>query len=249
MLFRSDQKIIYFTGVPINPFKRYSLEIAGIQALEKISGVAGRVANILKHVYGFGEQQFAAIYESSRTGLEKYGDRMNMMLLKEELENSSNKAAKTVLSKMAPFFHDVEFTNEEFDWKDVLYSDNGKVTIFQLTSFVREIQVVITEFMLWDIWYYASKYGSKEKPFVVVLDEAQNLSHTLDSPSGKILTEGRKFGWSAWYATQSLKILSEDEVIRLMQSAFKMYFKPTDEEIIAMAKQLNPTDVNEWKSP
>lgn len=246
---RIDQKIIYFTGVPINPFKRYSLEIAGIQALEKISGVAGRVANILKHVYGFGEQQFAAIYESSRTGLEKYGDRMNMMLLKEELENSSNKAAKTVLSKMAPFFHDVEFTNEEFDWKDVLYSDNGKVTIFQLTSFVREIQVVITEFMLWDIWYYASKYGSKEKPFVVVLDEAQNLSHTLDSPSGKILTEGRKFGWSAWYATQSLKILSEDEVIRLMQSAFKMYFKPTDEEIIAMAKQLNPTDVNEWKSP
>ena len=154
---RIDQKIIYFTGVPINPFKRYSLEIAGIQALEKISGVAGRVANILKHVYGFGEQQFAAIYESSRTGLEKYGDRMNMMLLKEELENSSNKAAKTVLSKMAPFFHDVEFTNEEFDWKDVLYSDNGKVTIFQLTSFVREIQVVITEFMLWDIWYYASK--------------------------------------------------------------------------------------------
>lgn len=246
---RIEQKIIYFTGVPINPFKRYPIEIAGIQDIEKISGVAGRVANILKHVYGFGEQQFAAIYESSRTGLEKHGDRMSMMLLKKELENCSNKAAKTVLSKMAPFFHDVEFTNEEFDWKDVLYSDSGKVTIFQLTNFVREIQVVITEFMLWDIWYYASKYGSKEKPFVVVLDEAQNLSHTLDSPSGKILTEGRKFGWSAWYATQSLRILSEDEVIRLMQSAFKMYFKPTDEEIIAMAKQLNPTDVNEWRSP
>ncbi len=246
---RIDQNIIYFTGVPINPFKRYTLEIAGIQALEKNSGVAGRVANILKHVYGFGEQQFAAIYEASRIGLEKFGDRMNMMMLKEELEKSPNKTAKTVLSKMAPFFHDVEFTNEEFDWKDVLYPENGKVTIFQLTSFVREIQVVITEFMLWDIWYYTSKYGSKEKPFIVVLDEAQNLSHTLDSPSGKILTEGRKFGWSAWYATQSLKILSEDEVIRLMQSAFKMYFKPTDEEIVSMAKQLNPTDNSEWKSP
>lgn len=246
---RIDQRIVYFTGVPINPFKRYTLEIAGIQVLEKNSGVAERVANILKHVYGFGEQQFAAIYESSRTGLEKYGDRMNMMLLKEELEKSSNKTAKTVLSKMAPFFHSVEFTNEEFDWKDVLYPTDGKVTIFQLTSFVREIQVVITEFMLWDIWHYTSKYGSKERPFIVVLDEAQNLSHTLDSPSGKILTEGRKFGWSAWYATQSLKILSDDEVIRLMQSAFKMYFKPTDEEIVAMAKQLNPTDIHEWKSP
>ena len=42
---RIEQKIIYFTGVPINPFKRYPIEIAGIQDIEKISGVAGRVAN------------------------------------------------------------------------------------------------------------------------------------------------------------------------------------------------------------
>lgn len=41
------------------------------------------------------------------------------------------------------------------------------------------------------------KFGSKDKPFVVVLDEAQNLSHTIKSPSAAILTEGRKFGWSA----------------------------------------------------
>ena len=34
-----------------------------------------------------------------------------------------------------------------------------------------------------------------------------------------------------------------------MQSAFKLYFKPTDEEIVAMAKQLNPTDFNEWRAP
>ena len=127
--------------------------------------------------------------------------------------------------------------------------EKGKVTIFQLTNFVRDIQVIITEFLLWDMWHYTKKYGSKDKPFVVVLDEAQNLSHTLSSPSGMILTEGRKFGWSAWYATQSLKVLSEDEIVRLMQSAFKLYFKPTDEEIVAMAKQLNPTDFNEWRAP
>lgn len=89
----------------------------------------------------------------------------------------------------------------------------NQVTIFQLTNFVRDIQVIITEFLLWDMWHYTKKYGSKDKPFVVVLDEAQNLSHTLSSPSGMILTEGRKFGWSAWYATQSLKVLSEDEIL------------------------------------
>lgn len=249
MVDRIDDRIVYFTGVPVNPFKRNEIEVAGMRAPEKIADVAQRIANILTHVYSFGEQQFAAIFDACRVGLEKYGDSMNMKLLEQELNASSNKSAKLVVSKMTPFFHSVEFTNEEFDWKDVLYSRNGRVTIFQLTNFVRDIQVIITEFLLWDMWHYTKKYGNKDKPFIVVLDEAQNLSHTLTSPSGMILTEGRKFGWSAWYATQSLKILSDDEIIRLMQSAFKLYFKPTDDEIVAMAKQLNPTDHNEWKTP
>ena len=246
---RIDNRVVYFTGVPIDPFKRNEIEVAGMRAPEKIADVAQRIANILTHVYDFGEQQFAAIFDACRTGLEKYGNGMNMQFLEKELNESSNKSAKTVVSKMAPFFHSVEFTGEEFDWKDVLYGEKGKVTIFQLTNFVRDIQVIITEFLLWDMWHYTKKYGSKDKPFVVVLDEAQNLAHTLSSPSGMVLTEGRKFGWSAWYATQSLKISSEDEIVRLMQSAFKLYFKPTDEEIVSMAKQLNPSDFNEWRAP
>ena len=112
----------------------------------------------------------------------------------------------------------------------------------------REMQVIITELMLWDAWYYTKKVGNKDKPFVVVLDEAQNLSHKKNSPSAAILTEGRKFGWSAWFATQSLKILAEDEVVRLLQAACKLYFKPTDDEVIKMSKQLDPTDGSAWLS-
>ena len=82
---------------------------------------------------------------------------MNMQMLEKELNESSNKSAKSVVSKMAPFFHSVEFTGEEFDWKDVLYGEKGKVTIFQLTNFVRDIQVIITEFLLWDMWHYTKK--------------------------------------------------------------------------------------------
>ena len=100
--------------------------------------------------------------------------------------------------------------------------------------------------MLWDAWYYSKKYGTKDKPFVVVLDEAQNLSHAMKSPSAAILTEGRKFGWSAWFATQSLGVLKNDEIVRLMQSAFKLYFKPTDNEMIKMAKQLDVTGETDW---
>ena len=174
---------------------------------------------------------------------------MSMKIFQSELEEvvEQNKAAKSVISKMSPFFHTVEFKeNPEFDWSNILYAKEAKVNIMQLTVFTREMQVAITELMLWDAWYFTKKYGTKEKPFVVVLDEAQNLSHTMKSPSAAILTEGRKFGWSAWFATQSLKVLKDDEVVRLLQAAFKLYFKPTDDEMVKIAKQLDPTGKNDW---
>lgn len=244
-----NQHIVKIQGVPINPFKRQEQDFAGIKIQDTPADVAGRFANILTHVYGFGEQQYAAIYEATRVGMEKYGDAMNMNHFQEELVEiqSKNASAKTVVSKMTPFFHSIEFNKDaEFDWGNILYAEEAKMNIFQLTMIDREMQVIVTELMLWDAWYYTKNYGSKEKPFVVVLDEAQNLSHKENSPSKAILTEGRKFGWSAWFATQSLKVLADDEVVRLMQAAFKLYFKPTDEEITKMSKQLDPTNSSLW---
>lgn len=243
------QHIVKIQGVPINPFKRQKQNFAGMIIQDTPADVAGRFANILTHVYGFGEQQYAAIYEATRVGMEKYGDNMDMKHFQEELIEiqKKNASAKTVVSKMTPFFHSIEFNKDaEFDWENILYAPEAKMNIFQLTMIDREMQVIVTELMLWDIWYYTKNYGSKEKPFVVVLDEAQNLSHKENSPSKAILTEGRKFGWSAWFATQSLKVLADDEVVRLMQAAFKLYFKPTDEEIIKMSKQLDPTNSSLW---
>ncbi len=243
------QHIIYYTGVPINPFKRQEIEVAGMSMPEKSADVAARIANIFKHVYGFGDQQFSAIFEAARKGLDKYGEQMNMKLFQDMLEEekANNKTAQSVLSKMAPFLYSIEFNSEqEFDWGNILYTDCVELNIFQLTSIDREIQVIITELMLWDAWYYTKKVGSKDKPFVAILDEAQNLSHKSNSPSAAILTEGRKFGWSAWFATQSIKILADDEVVRLLQAANKLYFKPTDDEIIKMSKQLDPTDGSLW---
>ena len=244
-----NQRVCKFENVPINPFKRQFIEFAGQKFPEKDSDIAARFANIMTHVYKFGDQQSAAIFDAVRIGLSKYKDGMNMKHFQEELENEkqANKSAQTVISKMQPFFYSIEFEEDsDFDWGDVLYPSESTATIFQLTAIDRDMQVIITELMLWDLWYYSTKNGSKEKPFVVVLDEAQNLSHKDKSPSCKILTEGRKFGWSAWYATQSLQVLEDDEVTRLLQSAFKLYFKPTDTEIVKMAKQLDPTDGSTW---
>ena len=102
------------------------------------------------------------------------------------------------------------------------------------------MQIIVTEFILWDMWYYSLLNGEEKKPFIVVLDEAQNLDFGEKSPSNKILTEGRKFGWSGWFATQFLKgQLKEDEIGRLQQASQRVYFRPPDNEIASMAASID----------
>ena len=102
---------------------------------------------------------------------------------------------------------------------------------------------------MWDAWYALVKAGTPTRPFVVVLDEAQNLSFADGSPAQKILQEGRKYGWSAWFATQFLKgALSTDEISRLQQAAETLYFKPSNEEATWVAQQVaqGATSVSAW---
>lgn len=242
------QNIVYFTGIPINPFRRHEIEVGGMRAPEKISDVAQRIATIFTHVYNFGEQQFGALYSACSEAITSYGDQTDMGKFRDKLKEISNPAAKTVLTKMTPFFDSVDFQpGSSFDWNSIIKA-HGSVVIFQLTNYVREIQVVITEMMLWDAWHYFKKNGDKNTPFVVVLDEAQNLSMKMGSPAEIILREGRKFGWSAWFATQSLKSLSDVEVVNLHQAPYSLYFKPTDDEIVKISKQIDPVSSGNWVS-
>lgn len=242
---RIEQKIVYSDGVPISPFVRH--EMSGINIPEKTSDVALRIAFTLSHQYRtMGDQQRNAIYNAVISGMEKHKENMTMKHLEQELEAGDNHA-HSVYTKLKPFFDKVEFKNTpDYDWGNIIYNDSSKLTIFQLVGIQRDMQVIITEFLLWDLWNYAMKHGHKDKPFIVVLDEAQNLDHSDSSPSGMILTEGRKFGWSAWYATQSLKTLNSDEISRLQNSAFKMYFKPIETDIKDMSKYIDPSNPSEW---
>lgn len=82
------------------------------------------------------------------------------------------------------------------------------------------------------------------------MDEAQNLDHRENSPSAKILTEGRKFGWSGWYATQFMEgQMRKDEIQRLQNAGQKVYFAPPEQDINNIASYLstNTDERNNWK--
>ena len=235
--------------LPVNPFRQQTISLPGTTFPEKPAATATRFAAIMKHVYSFGEQQRGALYSACRKGIERYGERMSFPILQEMLKQEGTSYAKTVLSKMQHLIDMNLFdSGKALNWSWLTRRD-GKVTVFQLTSLDRDTQTILTEILLWDAWYSLEKTGDPDSPFVVVLDEAQNLSFTDGSPAQKILQEGRKYGWSAWFATQFMKgALSSDEISRLQQAPVSLHFRPSDEETGSVAQGLADryTDASSW---
>jgi DNA phosphorothioation-dependent restriction protein DptH len=245
-------KIVYSEKLPINPFEKNIRDIGGIQLPESNTDVAERVKSVFASVYStLGIQQQNAIYEAILNGLVRYDEQMSLLKLKELLEEDGSSYAKTALSQIRPLIDRNPFSHDQsLKWSDIIKSD-GEVHIIQLTGFPRDVQLMITEFILWDLWNYSVRYGNKNKPMPVIMDEAQNLDHTEKSPSARILTEGRKFGWSAWYATQFLKSqLDAGELARLQNASQKVYFSPPEQEVSNLASSLSkePQAKKQWEN-
>ena len=230
-------------GISINPFAVDESEPEHLA----IRHVPGRIADIFSHVFKFGQQQHSVIYQSVSNAIKNKGKAVTIDDFKTELSNMDSSIAESVSSKMIELFDwsDLVFKNHatKIDWNDILYSPSANIHVFQLEGFPDQLKNVLVEVFLWELWFFVKRnHGNESKPFCVVLDEAQNLSHKSTSPSAKILTEGRKFGWSAWYATQSLKVLSDDEVTRLNQADTRLFFKPTQQEVVPIAKLIYPSE-------
>lgn len=238
-----EQHLVLVNKFPLNPFKRNLIELDDEYYPENNVSVAGRFKSVVNSVYNFGDQQLNTIYNAVLRGLNKYGENMDLTKLKDELLSDDSNTSVSVLNKLSELLDVNPFESNEFDWSNILDESNGKVLIIQLTGLSKDIQKIISELILWDLWYYKANSGSEDNPFVVVLDEAHNLDFGPDSPCSKILTEGRKFGWSGWFATQSIKgSMKPDEIAKLDNAEEKIYFHPTDVSSIAKSISKNTED-------
>ena len=236
------ERVVYIQKMPINPFKRRMKHVAGYETPEPSNETANRVVEVFTSVYRtFGDQQKMTLYRAARNGIETYGDQMTLTLLMDELSKledsqksvvASIKSRLTQLVDMDPF----DYTSES-NWDDLL-REEGKVMIIQLDGYEQiEIKKVLTEFILWDLWYFLLS-NQEDRPIAVVLDEAQNLSFAQGSPSNLILREGRKFGWSAWFATQTFSHFSAEELAVFENAGTKIYFGPVESEVRSISKRL-----------
>ncbi len=228
--------------LPINPFRKQTIvldEVNNLSIPEKPHITAMRVISVLDSVYILGEQQIGRLSKIMEEGLELFGSDYSFSYLLEKLDEQDDKLSQGLSNKLGPFVKTTPFGKEDPEsWKKIYSDKTSSNFIIQLTGLPRELYRMITEFILWDFYFYARNYGSKNSPTPLVLDEIQNLSHNKDAPLAGILQEGRKFGISAILATQILSQFKPEEKDRLFQTSHKLFFQPAESEIKEYGKLL-----------
>ncbi|BGE81373.1 helicase HerA domain-containing protein [Staphylococcus petrasii] len=237
-----NTKFIFRDKLPINPFKRNEIDLGGFTVPEENDDIADRVVQIIDFVFKLGIQQSSLLKESIKSGLDIYGESFTFTKLKQRLIDQETANATTLVGRIDKLLDKDPFAynNNDFTWKEV-FNNEGKVTIMQLKGFVASIQKVITEFLLWDLYNFTEREGSKNVPIPVLLDEMQNLNHKESSPTTKILKEGRKFGWSSWLATQSISSIKNNggDISALFNAAEQVHFAPPEDQIAFISKNKN----------
>lgn len=224
----------------LNPFNKQIQKVAGVTISDKAHDVASRVASVFNAVYSdIGSQQLPTLIKTLEDGIELYGAEYNFNKMLRDLEDAG-KHGEALANKLHPIVRAnlFSFAPELDGWRDIFESTPSTTRLIQLARLSRDVWLLATEFILWDLYSYACANGDKNTPIPVVLDEVQNLDQKLDSPLGKMLTEGRKYGLSLILATQTLSNLKKDEQDRLFQAAHKLFFAPAETEIQSYAKLL-----------
>jgi DNA phosphorothioation-dependent restriction protein DptH len=239
--------------LPLNPFRRQRQIIdPSIPAIEESPyQVSTRITSIFTSIFAtMGDQQSATLIRVLQAGIEDNPSFVLDDIL--PLLRADGQNGESLANKLEPLIKSEPFRaiDEGSAWEEMLCSPANWVHVLQLKGLAREIQKMVTEFALWDLWDYAQNTGSKDRPIPIVLDEIQNLDHSSDSPIDKMLREGRKFGLSLMLATQTTSQFNQEQRDRLFQAGHKLIFKPATTEIEKFAQLLaqSPAGISkgEW---
>jgi len=223
----------------ISPFRKQSQDFGGMQLEEKDHIIAARIASVFNQVYStIGEQQLATLTNVIESGVARHGSHYSFPYMLDDLYEEG-KIGESLANKLSTMVKSNLFDEQDSQsWGEIFNNPESDVNVVQLASFSKDIMQIATEFILWDLYAYACANGNKNSPLPIVLDEVQNLDHSLESPLGKMLTEGRKYGLSLILATQTLSMLSKEEQDRIFQASHKLFFAPAETETNTYAKLL-----------
>ena len=226
-------------GININPLQIHSADVNGP------INVAVRISDSFGRVYRIGVQQHALLRDVILEVFEDYGIKASdksswsnpaphLIEVQRKLEQISSipsadvsKIALSLKSHISTFFIFNTFrpTGELLNW-DALTTNKHKCYIIQLKGLEGRTQQVVTDFLLWELYYYMVRTGPRPLHLYCILDEAHNLSFLKDTPVDKLIRESRKFGVGLIFASQQPKDFSDTAY---SNSASKLIFQTLDE--------------------
>lgn len=232
--------------LPINPFKLQTIDLGGIYMLEGIQDMVDRVVQVIDFVFDLGIQQRSLLSEEIFNGYQIIGDGYTFSHLSNDLKYSDDKSKQNLYGRINTLLSRDPFSYEnDFDW-NTIFRDSNKVNIFQLKGYQINIQKVLIEFLLWDLYQYATREGRESTPIPIILDEVQNIDFGMDSPAVKILREGRKFGISGIFSTQSLDSIRGNSADAIYNAAEQIHFLPPESQVPSIARSVG-SNLNERK--
>ena len=242
------QHFVFDQPLPLNPLTRQPLQYGNRYFDESPLNVADRITDIFKKVFNLGTQQVNTLRDAVTSCLQ---DNKATTLLDVEMMldtfREDGRHTKSAVDTLQSHVHNFVLTNpftaprDTAGWERVYGATPACNHVFQLANIAPLFAAGIIEFVLWDLFFHVQRGNTPATPRVVVLDEIQNLSMQSGSPVDKILREGRKFGIGLIAATQSFAGI-KSSLSLLNQAAYKLYFRPADNEMSECGKQLHDVD-------
>lgn len=128
---------------------------------------------------------------------------------------------------------------------NILHSGNwqiqkGRINIFDFIGVDDSTQTLLSEILLQNLWRKIQFAGEQNDlgEIIISIDELHNMSLEKDGILRILLREGRKFGVNLLLATQTLCTFPKEVSSLLKLPATHLYFQPTSNEIIPIAKEI-----------
>lgn len=136
------------------------------------------------------------------------------------------------------------YSKDAIDWEEI-EKNIVKCYIYQMSRYSMKERIVLVEIILSLLWRGIVEYRKSDTDYVV-LDEFQHISLKLGSPLANILRMGRKKELSVILGTQFISSLPKKELNTIKQAGTAFYFRPTDNEITKIAKEIDYNNYKKW---
>jgi len=198
------------------------------------SDVLNGLVAFLKQEFVLGVKQRESLMEACKIAFRRGACKeQGFSAIAEILETMHTRESLGAADRLRPLTDYSVFYDGDFPFM------KGKINIIRLSRYPEETQGFLTKMLLAYIWRWALYGYFHNNRLSVFLDEAHNLGFRKSDPVSKFLVEGRKFDISLILSTQFLPI-DREVSHRLLQASLLAFFKPTEDDVLKMAKIIDP---------